>query len=180
MQIQVGIISISDRASHGLYDDQGGPALREAADGHNWKTLASVIVPDQKKDIQKAIHKLIAKGCRLILTTGGTGVAPRDATPEAVREISLCELPGFGEIMRVESMKITPNAILSRSLAVVVEKKLGDLLAGETQRCSRVSFCSRKGDSTLHRGVAGGRDELLRESNLSSSPPTICGYRAAL
>src|SRR6476469_8404799 len=131
MQITAGIITISDRASKGLYDDLGGPALRRAAEGYGWKVTAEILVPDEKRDIQRAIREQIAKGCQLILTTGGTGVALRDVTPEAVREIALRELPGFGEIMRMESMKITKNAILSRNLAVVVDKTLVVCLPGK-------------------------------------------------
>ena len=131
MQIETGIITISDRASRGLYDNLGGPALREAAAGHGWKVSAEALVPDEKRDIQRAIRELINKGCHLILTTGGTGVALRDVTPEAVREMALRELPGFGEVMRMESMKITRNAILSRNLAVVVEKSLIICLPGK-------------------------------------------------
>ena len=122
MQMNTGIITISDRASKGLYDDLGGPALRKAAEGHGWNVLAEALVPDEKRDIQRAIREHIAKGCNLVLTTGGTGVALRDVTPEAVREIALRELPGFGEVMRIESLKITKNAILSRNLAAVVDK----------------------------------------------------------
>ena len=120
MQIQTGIITISDRASRGQYDDLGGPALKQAAESQGWKVLAEALVPDEKLDIQRAVREQIAGGCQLILTTGGTGVALRDVTPEAVREIAVRELPGFGEVMRAESMKLTPNAILSRNLAVVV------------------------------------------------------------
>ena len=131
MQIQVGIITVSDRASQGLYDDRGGPALKAAAEAHGWKVLAEALVPDEKRDIQGAVREQVARGCHLILTTGGTGVAPRDVTPEAVREIGGRELPGFGEVMRLESTKLTPNAILSRSLAVVVEKALVICLPGK-------------------------------------------------
>jgi molybdopterin adenylyltransferase len=131
MQIHAGIITISDRASKGLYDDLGGPALKEAAAGYGWKVFAEAIVADEKAQIQRAIREQIGKGCQLILTTGGTGVALRDVTPEAVREIALRELPGFGEIMRIESMKITKNAILSRNLAVVVDQALVICLPGK-------------------------------------------------
>lgn len=131
MQIQAGIITISDRASKGLYDDLGGPALRRAAESYGWKVLADSLVPDEKTDIQRAIRGHISKGCQLVLTTGGTGVALRDVTPEAVREIAVRELPGFGEVMRAESMKITKNAILSRNLAVVVDKALVLCLPGK-------------------------------------------------
>src|ERR1043165_5018171 len=106
MQIQVGIITISDRASRGQYDDLGGPALKKAAEGYGWKVVSEALVPDEKRDIQSAIREHISKCCSLILTTGGTGVALRDVTPEAVREIAIRELPGFGEVMRMESMKI--------------------------------------------------------------------------
>ena len=131
MQIPVGIITVSDRASKGLYDDLGGPALKKAAQEYGWKIVAESLVPDEKRDIQRAIREQIAKGSQLILTTGGTGVALRDVTPEAVQEIAARELPGFGEIMRMESMKITPNAILSRNLAVVVDKTLVLCLPGK-------------------------------------------------
>jgi molybdopterin adenylyltransferase len=131
MQIDAGIITISDRASRGLYDDLGGPALKTAAQRHGWNILAQAVVPDDKTAIQRAIREQINNGCVLILTTGGTGVALRDVTPEAVREIAQRELPGFGEVMRMESMKITKNAILSRSLAVVVDKTLVICLPGK-------------------------------------------------
>ena len=131
MQIHAGIITISDRASRGLYDDLGGPALKQAAGNYGWKLLAETLVPDEKKEIQRAIREQIAQGCELILTTGGTGIALRDVTPEAVREIAVRELPGFGEVMRAESMRITKNAILSRNLAVVVEKALVICLPGK-------------------------------------------------
>lgn len=131
MDIQVGIITISDRASRGHYDDLGGPALRQAAQGYGWKVTAELLVPDEKREIQRAIKEQVARECHLILTTGGTGVALRDVTPEAVREIAIRELPGFGEVMRMESMKITKNAILSRNLAAVVERSLVVCLPGK-------------------------------------------------
>ena len=131
MSINVGVITISDRASKGLYDDLGGPALKKASETHGWKVVAENLVPDEKRDIQRAIREQIAKGCNLILTTGGTGVALRDVTPEAVRELASKELPGFGEVMRMESLKITRNAILSRSLAAVVEHSLVICLPGK-------------------------------------------------
>ena len=131
MQILTGIITISDRASQGLYDDLGGPALEKAAKGYGWKVVASALVADEKREIQRAIREQITQDCQLILTTGGTGVALRDVTPEAVREIALRELPGFGEAMRMESLKITRNAILSRNLAAVVDKALVICLPGK-------------------------------------------------
>ena len=131
LNIHVGIITISDRAAKGLYDDLGGPALKQTAERHGWNILAEALVPDEKREIQRAIREQIAKGCHLVLTTGGTGVALRDVTPEAVREIAVRELPGFGEAMRMESIKITRNAILSRNLAAVVDKTLVICLPGK-------------------------------------------------
>ena len=131
MQILVGIISVSDRATQGVYEDAGGPALREAAAGYGWEVLAEDVVPDEISDIQRALRRQVNKGCQMILTTGGTGVAPRDVTPEAVREMAVRELPGFGEVMRIESMKITPNAILSRNLAAVIDTALVICLPGK-------------------------------------------------
>ena len=131
MQTHVGILTISDRASRGLYDDLGGPALKKAAEGYGWVVAAETLVPDDKAEIQRAVRQQIGKGCHLILTTGGTGVALRDVTPEAVREIAVRELPGFGEVMRIESMKLTKNAILSRALAVVVGQTLVICLPGK-------------------------------------------------
>ena len=131
MEIKVGIITVSDRASAGHYEDLGGPALEKAVEGYGWIIGKSVVVPDDKDSIQKAIWAHVRAGFQLILTTGGTGVAPRDVTPEAVKEIASRELPWFGEIMRMESMKITPNAILSRSLACVVEASLVVSLPGK-------------------------------------------------
>jgi len=128
--VLTGIITISDRAFQGTYQDQGGPALKNAAEGFGWTVKAQTLVPDEKPQIQQAIRQL-ARECALILTTGGTGITTRDVTPEAVREIATRELPGFGELMRMESLKLTPNAILARSLAVVVENVLVICLPGK-------------------------------------------------
>jgi molybdopterin adenylyltransferase len=131
MQIQVGIITISDRASAGDYKDLGGPALKGAAHAAGWQILAEAIVPDDAARIQETVRSFSKQGCGLILTTGGTGISPRDVTPEAIRAIMRVELPGFGEVMRAESMKITPNAILSRNLAAVVDHALVIALPGK-------------------------------------------------
>ena len=130
-QISVGVITISDRASAGDYKDLGGPALKEVAQKAGWQILADAIVPDNATRIQEAIRSFSQQGCGLILTTGGTGIGPRDVTPEAIRGIMRVELPGFGEVMRAESMKITPNSILSRSLAAIVDHALVIALPGK-------------------------------------------------
>ncbi len=131
MQMDVGILTVSDRASKGVYEDLGGPALRQAASGYGWRVVAENLVPDDKREIQRAIRELVHKGCQVVLTTGGTGVGPRDVTPEAAREMALRELPGFGEVMRMQSLKLTPNAILTRGLAVVVDQTLVICLPGK-------------------------------------------------
>lgn len=131
MQISVGIITISDRASAGEYEDLGGPVLRVAAEKAGWHVHAEALIPDELAGIQETIRAFSAQGCGLILTTGGTGIAQRDVTPEAIRAIMRVELPGFGEAMRMESLKITPNAILSRSLAAVVDRSLVIALPGK-------------------------------------------------
>jgi len=131
MLITVGIITVSDRAAAGQYDDLGGPALNEAARKLGWQVLAEAVVPDEISRIRETLRSFSDQGCGLILATGGTGIAERDVTPEAIRGMMRVELPGFGETMRRESMKITPNAILSRSLAAVVERSLVLALPGK-------------------------------------------------
>jgi len=131
--IPVGIITVSDRASQGVYEDLGGPALRKASEDYGWQVVGEVIVPDDLDRIQSALRSLISQGCGLILTTGGTGVYVRDVTPEAIRGIMRVEIPGFGELMRMRSVEITPNAILSRSLAAIVDTALVIALPGKPQ-----------------------------------------------
>ncbi len=127
----VGIITVSDRASAGEYEDHGGPALRAEAEKRGWTVAAEAVVPDDLPKIQATIRSFCDQGCGLILTTGGTGIAERDVTPEAIRGIMRVEIPGFGELMRMRSAEITPNGILSRSLAAVVETALVIALPGK-------------------------------------------------
>ena len=117
----IGILTVSDRASRGTYADEGGPAIR----GYLAEVLASPweprerIVPDDLDAIAAAIRNFAGEGCCLIVTTGGTGPAPRDVTPEATEQVCTRLLPGFGELMRQESLKYVPTAILSRQTAGV-------------------------------------------------------------
>ena len=131
MQIVCGIITVSDRASAGDYQDLGGPALKEAAQKSGWQVLCEAVIPDDVGKIRESVRSFSKQGCGLILTTGGTGIGARDVTPEAIRAIMRVELPGFGEVMRAESMKITPNAIISRNLAAVVDDSLVIALPGK-------------------------------------------------
>ncbi len=129
----MGIITVSDRAAAGEYEDHGGPALRQCAQEQGWEVRAEAVVPDDLDRIREAIRSFCAQGCGLIVTTGGTGIADRDVTPEAVRGIMRVEIPGFGEVMRARSMELTPNAILSRGLGAVVEQSLVIALPGKPQ-----------------------------------------------
>ncbi|WP_038167058.1 MogA/MoaB family molybdenum cofactor biosynthesis protein [Verrucomicrobium sp. BvORR106] len=131
--ISVGIITVSDRASAGVYEDFGGPAVRKASEEYGWTVLAEAVVPDDQPAIQQAIRSFSAQGCGLVLTTGGTGIAERDVTPEAIRGIMRVEIPGYGEVMRAKSLEITPNAILSRCLAAIVDQSLVLALPGKPQ-----------------------------------------------
>ncbi len=123
-ELIIGLVSISDRASSGVYEDQGLPALREwfsAALSSPWQ-METRLIPDEQPVIEKTIIELVDEyGCDLVLTTGGTGPARRDVTPEATLAVGTREMPGFGEQMRQISLKFVPTAILSRQVAVIRE-----------------------------------------------------------
>jgi len=127
--ISVGIITVSDRAFRGEYEDKSGPALKQFCEKLGWSITAQAVVPDEEALIGDKTLEL-TKTCSLVLLTGGTGIAERDVTPEAIREIAAKELPGFGEVMRAKSFERFPHAILSRSLAAVVGKSLVICLPG--------------------------------------------------
>ncbi len=119
--ITIGIVSVSDRASSGTYEDKGLPALQDWL-GRALKnpiTFASRLIPDEQATISRTLTELADAGCALVLTTGGTGPAPRDVTPEATLAVADKEMPGFGEQMRQISLAFVPTAILSRQVAVV-------------------------------------------------------------
>jgi len=133
--LKVGLVSASDRASGGVYRDEGIPALKD------W--LSSVVVspalqfeerliPDERAVIETTLKELVdEQGCHLVLTTGGTGPAPRDVTPEATLAVADKEMPGFGEQMRAVSLKYVPTAILSRQVAVIRKQALIINLPGQ-------------------------------------------------
>jgi molybdopterin adenylyltransferase len=118
----IGLVSISDRASAGVYEDKGLPGLKEwfgAALKSAWR-METRLIPDEQPVIERTLVELVdIAGCHLVLTTGGTGPAPRDVTPEATLAVAHKVLPGFGEQMRQVSLKYVPTAILSRQVAVV-------------------------------------------------------------
>ncbi|NMM27891.1 MAG: molybdopterin adenylyltransferase [Glaciimonas sp.] len=123
-QLCIGLVSISDRASSGVYEDQGIPALRDwfsAALTSPWQ-METRLVPDEQAAIEKALIELVdVLHCDLVLTTGGTGPAKRDVTPEATLAVATKEMPGFGEQMRQISLRFVPTAILSRQVTVIRE-----------------------------------------------------------
>jgi molybdopterin adenylyltransferase len=131
--VRVGIVSVSDRASTGVYVDKGLPALKEWLTRalRNPVTFDERLIPDEQAGISAALIELVDAGCALVLTTGGTGPALRDVTPEATLAVAHKEMPGFGEQMRQISLKFVPTAILSRQCAVVRDKSLIINLPGQ-------------------------------------------------
>ena len=117
---RIGLVSISDRASQGVYEDKGLPALKEWLEAALLTPFETVtrLIPDEQPQVEATLKEL-AQECCLVLTTGGTGPAPRDITPEATLAVADKVLPGFGEQMRAVSLKYVPTAILSRQVAVV-------------------------------------------------------------
>ncbi len=131
--VRIGIVSISDRASSGVYEDKGLPALRD------WLTQALLnpisweqrLIADEQALISQTLIELVDAGCSLVLTTGGTGPALRDVTPEATLAVAHKEMPGFGEQMRQISLRFVPTAILSRQVAVIRQQSLIINLPGQ-------------------------------------------------
>ncbi|MCX7628047.1 MAG: molybdopterin adenylyltransferase [Methylophilaceae bacterium] len=132
--IKIGLVSISDRAWQGLYEDQGIPALRSwlnAALLSPWQEI-SRLIPDERTEIESTLIDLVDhQGCSLVLTTGGTGPAARDVTPEATLAVADKVMPGFGEQMRQISLRFVPTAILSRQVAVIRKQSLIINLPGQ-------------------------------------------------
>jgi len=134
-ELVIGLVSISDRASQGVYKDEGIPALEQwfrlAIVEPKWRTITRLI-PDEQPVIEQTLKDLVDnERCHLVLTTGGTGPAPRDVTPEATLAVGDKVMPGFGEQMRQVSLKFVPTAILSRQVAVVRKQALIINLPGQ-------------------------------------------------
>ncbi|OGA73502.1 MAG: molybdopterin adenylyltransferase [Betaproteobacteria bacterium RIFCSPLOWO2_12_FULL_65_14] len=135
MSLVIGLVSISDRASAGVYKDEGIPSLKEwlrsAIAAPEWRDETRLIA-DEQPAIEATLKELVdQKGCHLVLTTGGTGPAPRDVTPEATLAVADKVMPGFGEQMRAVSLKYVPTAILSRQVAVIRKQALIINLPGQ-------------------------------------------------
>jgi molybdopterin adenylyltransferase len=152
--VKIGIVSISDRASTGVYEDKGLPALQ------SWLTNAlknplqfeARLIPDEKERISATLIELVDAGCSLVLTTGGTGPAIRDVTPEATLAVADKEMPGFGEQMRQISLKFVPTAILSRQVAVIRAQSLIINLPGQPKSIAETleGLKDSEGNSVVH------------------------------
>lgn len=133
-KLRIGLVSVSDRASNGIYQDQGIPALEswlQSAVSSEFETL-SRLIPDEQAMIEEALCELVdERGCHLVLTTGGTGPARRDVTPDATLAVADRLMPGFGEQMRQISLHYVPTAILSRQVGVIRKQALIVNLPGQ-------------------------------------------------
>ena len=152
--VKIGIVSISDRASTGVYEDKGLPALQTWL-GHALKNplqFESRLIPDEKERISATLIELVGAGCSLVLTTGGTGPAIRDVTPEATLAVADKEMPGFGEQMRQISLKFVPTAILSRQVAVIRGQSLIINLPGQPKSIAETleGLKDSQGQSVVH------------------------------
>jgi len=155
--ITIGVVSISDRASEGTYEDQGIPALKEwlgKALTSPW-SVESRLIPDERPLIESTLVELADRvGCSLILTTGGTGPSPRDVTPEATLAVGDKEMPGFGEEMRRISLNFVPTAILSRQVAVIRGNSLIVNLPGQPKSIRETLEGVRDADGSVrHVGI---------------------------
>ena len=148
--VTIGIVSISDRASSGVYEDKGLPALQD------WLTRALKnpirfeprLIADEQATISRTLTELVDAGCALVLTTGGTGPAPRDVTPEATLAVADRQMPGFGEQMRQISLAFVPTAILSRQVAVIRGRSLIINLPGQPKAIAETLEGLRHADGT--------------------------------
>ena len=149
--VTIGIVSISDRASTGVYEDKGLPALKEwlgraLRNPIRWEAR---LIPDEQAQISQTLIELVDAGCCLVLTTGGTGPALRDVTPEATLAVAHKEMPGFGEQMRQISLQFVPTAILSRQVAVVRNKALILNLPGQPKAIAQTLEGLKNADGSV-------------------------------
>ena len=148
--VTIGIVSISDRASSGAYEDKGLPALQDWIGKalKNPITFAPRLIPDDQDTISRTLIELVDAGCALVLTTGGTGPAVRDVTPEATLAVADKEMPGFGEQMRQISLAFVPTAILSRQVAVIRKQSLIINLPGQPKAIAETLEGLKAADGT--------------------------------
>lgn len=151
--VRIGLVSVSDRASSGVYADQGIPALQDWLSRalRNPLTWVTRLIPDEQDGISASLRELVDhERCDLVLTTGGTGPAPRDVTPEATLAVADKLMPGFGEQMRQISLRFTPTAILSRQVAVIRGKALIINLPGQPKSIAETLAGLPQADPPAH------------------------------
>lgn len=149
--VRIGIVSISDRASSGVYEDKGLPALKDWLGKalKNPITFEQRLIPDEQAQISATLIELVDAGCALVLTTGGTGPAKRDVTPEATLAVAHKEMPGFGEQMRQISLAFVPTAILSRQVAVIRDSSLIINLPGQPKAIAETLEGAKNADGSV-------------------------------
>ena len=175
MSVKIGIVTVSDRASRGEYADRGGPAIEEWLN----KTIATdfetvkVLVADEQDKIENGLIELVDnQKCCLVVTTGGTGPAKRDITPEATLAIADKVMDGFGELMRSESLKVVPTAILSRQTAVIRNETLIINLPGNPSAISDCLNAVFPAVPTCIR-LLNGPDIQIKQQQTASFSPTL-------
>jgi molybdopterin adenylyltransferase len=148
--VRIGIVSVSDRASAGTYEDKGLPALQDWLTRalHNPITFEARLIPDEPERISATLIELVDAGCSLVLTTGGTGPALRDVTPEATLAVAHKEMPGFGEQMRQIGLAFVPTAVLSRQVAVIRGQSLIINLPGQPKAIAETLEGLKNADGT--------------------------------
>lgn len=181
--VRIGIVSVSDRASTGVYVDKGLPALQAwlGAALKNPVQFESRLIPDEQNTISQTLIELVDLGCALVLTTGGTGPALRDVTPEATLAVAHKEMPGFGEQMRQISLAFVPTAILSRQVAVVRDRSLIINLPGQPKAIAETLEGLRKADgSTQVNGIFAAVPyciDLIGGPYLETNPAVCNAFR---
>ena len=182
--LKIGIVSITDRASSGVYEDKGLPALQDWLTRalKNPITFESLLIPDEQARISATLIELVDEaGCSLVLTTGGTGPALRDVTPEATLAVAHKEMPGFGEQMRQISLAFVPTAILSRQVAVIRDKSLIINLPGQPKAIAETLEGAKNADgSTRVNGIFAAVPyciDLIGGPYLETNDEVIKGWR---
>jgi molybdopterin adenylyltransferase len=180
--VRIGLVSVSDRASSGVYEDKGLPALKQWLERAlrnpvQWETR---LIPDEQGRISDTLRELVDQArCDLVLTTGGTGPAPRDVTPEATLAVADKEMPGFGEQMRQVSLRFVPTAILSRQVAVIRGKALIVNLPGQPKSIAETLEGLPKAEPPLP-GIFAAVPyciDLIGGPYLETDPQVCAGFR---
>ena len=182
--VRIGVVSVSDRASAGVYEDKGLPGLKDwlGRAVRNPIEWVPKLIPDERETIAAALRELVdAERCDLVLTTGGTGPAPRDVTPEATLDVADKEMPGFGEQMRQISLHFVPTAILSRQVAVIRGESLIINLPGQPKAIAEtLEGLKDKEGNSLVKGIFAAVPyciDLIGGPYLETNPEVINAFR---